>query len=258
MTSVPHITVAPNGARMQKSDHADLPMTDRELAETARKCQAAGARCIHLHVRDSDGVHSLDPGLYRTAISAVSRAAPGMDIQVTTEAAGRYDVAEQLHLLRDLRPTAASISVREIARMPELAPQIYSTALAQKTRVQHIVYGPGCIAQLVQWQAMGLVPANMNDAILVLGQYSPPRSGRPDDLGDVLNRARDAELRVTVCAFGPQEQACLVAAAKLGCDLRVGFENNIRAPDGSIWADNAAAVASLRSACAEQLGDCTG
>lgn len=248
MKTSPRITVAPNGARLQKADHAAVPMTAQELAEVARACQIAGANAIHLHVRELDGTHSLDPDLYRAAIDAVSKAAVGMAIQVTTEAGGRYEVSEQLHLLRDLKPAAASIAVREIARAPELAAEIYATAHQHGIEVQHILYGTSCFDQLADWMATDIVPSTMRDAILVLGQYTPPRAGNPAELPALLEYARDAGLRMTVCAFGPNEQACLLAAAALGSDLRVGFENNRSAPDGSIWGDNAQAVASLRAA----------
>ena len=88
----------------------------------------------------------------------------------------------------------------------------------------------------------------MRDAILVLGRYNPPRAGRADDVPLRVASARQARLRITVCAFGPDEQACLLAAAAIGCDLRVGFENNLMAPDATPRTDNAAAVASLRAA----------
>ena len=48
-----------------------------------------------------------------------------------------------------------------------------------------------------------------------------------------------------LCAFGPREHACLVHAARLGGNLRVGFENSLVDATGSPHADNAASVASL-------------
>ena len=254
MRSAPHITVAPNGARLQKADHPAVPLTPQELAQTARLCHDAGARRIHLHVRDASGAHSLDVGLYRAAISAVKRAVPALEIQVTTEAAGRYQVAEQWALLRGLKPQSASIAVREIARAPtpELGAMIYKTALGLNIQVQHILYDETCLDRLIAWRLRGDVGQSQNDVLLVLGQYAPPRAARPGELAAFVARARLAGLQTTVCAFGPQEQACLVEAAHLGCALRVGFENNITAPDGAIWADNARAVASLRAACAAQ------
>ncbi|WP_415404382.1 3-keto-5-aminohexanoate cleavage protein [Tateyamaria sp. SN3-11] len=248
MNPIPRITVAPNGARLRKADHAALPMTAQELAQTAYACQIAGADAIHLHVRDAQGRHSLDPDIYRDAMAAVSQSAPGMGIQITTEAGARYDVADQLRLLQTLKPAAASIAIREIARAPEMVAEVYATASTHKTDVQHILYGPGCLDQLQDWWARGWAPETMRDAILVLGRYDPPRAGRPDEVKPLVDLAHRAGLRVTVCAFGPDEQACLLAAADMGCNLRVGFENNHVAPAGTVWPDNATAVASLRTA----------
>ncbi|MDJ0820675.1 MAG: 3-keto-5-aminohexanoate cleavage protein [Paracoccaceae bacterium] len=246
----PKITVAPNGARLQKRDHPAVPLTVAEIAATARACKEAGADALHLHVRDGQGAHSLDVGLYREALEAIAEAAPGLGVQITTEAAGRYDVADQLHLIETLHPRAASVAVREMARDATRAARLYTAAHAAGTEVQHILYGPDCYQQLADWHATGLVPADMRDAIAVLGQCDPPRAGQPAELAQHAALAQAGQLEMTVCAFGPPEQACLLAAAHLGWDLRVGFENNIYAPDGTPWPDNAAAVASLRAALA--------
>ena len=91
------IGVAPTGARKSKADHPALPITPREIADTAAACREAGAALLHLHVRDPDGRHSLDAGAYREAIEAV-RHAVGDDlvIQVTSESGGRYAADEQM------------------------------------------------------------------------------------------------------------------------------------------------------------------
>ena len=248
MTRAPHITVAPNGARLQKSDHARVPISTDELAETARDCFVAGANAIHLHVRDKDGAHSLDSEIYREVITHLKQTAPDIEIQITTESADRFSVADQLHLLETLKPAAASISVREIACAPELISRVYSATTRHETKVQHILYDLSCVELLEQWLASSLVPYKMRDSIFVLGQYAPARAGKPNELATLLDAAQSLNLNVTVCAFGPNEQACLIEAAKVGCDLRVGFENNTRTPDGASWASNAQAVAFLKAA----------
>ena len=45
-----------------------------------------------------------------------------------------------------------------------------------------------------------------------------------------------------MCAFGPQENACAIAAASLGGHARVGFENNLFLKSGEQAASNAALV----------------
>lgn len=241
MTQVYSLMVAPNGARRGKADHPALPVTIDELAETARACHFAGADAIHLHVRDADRLHSLDPGLYREAMAAIEDRAPGMGIQVTTESGGIYDVPAQLACLDALRPGAASIAVREMTRNPGAAARVYALARETGTRVQHILYSPVCIAQFNDWRDRGTIRERAPEVILVLGQYQPPLFARPEMLAP-LRANLGGDVNWTVCAFGRTEQACLIEALRLGGQVRIGFENNIETPDGAPLADNTASV----------------
>lgn len=242
----PQIMIAPNGARRGKSDHPGLPITIAETVAVASSCCAAGADALHLHVRDTDGQHTLDVGRYREAITELDNCVPGLAVQVTTESAGRFDVAAQLKCLRQLQPAWASISVREVAREPDLIDRIYAACADQGTRVQHILYDKKDAAVLRDWQCRGRVPRAQSDVILVLGQYNPAVYARPDMVKTGRSDLSD-DTDWMVCAFGPHEQECLLAAAAQGSALRVGFENNLCRPDGSLWADMAEAVRSLRA-----------
>ncbi|SDC90340.1 3-keto-5-aminohexanoate cleavage protein [Ruegeria marina] len=243
--TVPMIMVAPNGARRGKADHARLPLTLDETIGEALACYNAGAASLHLHVRDDAGRHSLDTGRYREALTELARVAPGMAVQITTEAAGLYSPAQQFDCLHRLRPDWASVALREIARDPLIAARLYARAADQGTRIQHIVYDRADLEILLRGRADGSIPLHQDEVICVLGAYDPPRAGAPGDLEAL--RPRIAGLRLAVCAFGPAEQDCLLSAARHGAEiLRVGFENNLLSPDGSLWPNNAAAVASLR------------
>ena len=115
------------------------PMTTEEIAQTALACHRAGADEIHLHVRDDKGMHSLDVERYRNAIDAVKDIAPLIGVQITTESAGIFDVSDQFRCLSELRPRAASISVRELAQDEKMASRIYDLCLESETVVQHII-----------------------------------------------------------------------------------------------------------------------
>lgn len=248
------LMVAPNGARRMTSDHPALPMSADELAATAKACQGEGADAIHLHVREADGTHSLDPSRYREAIAAIEGAAPGMAIQITTEAGGIFDVPAQLACLDALRPAAASVSIREMARDPQLAARAYALAAEAGTQVQHILYTPACIEQLKAWRAEGVIREGQDDVIFVLGQYNPPVPAQPSDLDAFLTVTEGQGLSWTVCAFGRHEHACLLEAIRRGGNVRIGFENNIHTPEGKLLPGNAASVrALLDAACAVGL-----
>ncbi|MEJ6387876.1 3-keto-5-aminohexanoate cleavage protein [Gymnodinialimonas ulvae] len=240
----PFIMVAPTGARLGKADHPALPVSVDEITETAIACKAAGAHGLHLHIRDAEGAHSLDPGRYREAIAAINAQAPRLKLQITTEAADRFEVADQLRCIEALRPEWASVSIREMARDPAVAARLYACAAEASTCVQHILYDAADARLLTVWRRDGIVKDTQTDVILVLGRYAGGPPSRPDHIAPLLGQCTGIN-RWMVCAFGPAEHGCLAEAARLGGDLRVGFENACHGPDGTIWRNNAASVAAL-------------
>ncbi|MFY2826396.1 3-keto-5-aminohexanoate cleavage protein [Ruegeria sp. MALMAid1280] len=237
----PYVLVAPNGARRGRSDHPELPVSIDQIVETARTCFEAGAHGLHLHIRDMRGQHSLDAGQYLETMAELRRVVPEMDVQITTEAAGLFDVPTQLACLEQVRPGWASVSVREIARAPELASRVYGLCAEQGTRVQHILYDAEDAALLVQWREAGVVRDGQLDRLLVLGRYTSDQQSSPQDL-DQFPQAASPWM---VCAFGALEHACLAHATRYGGDVRVGFENSLTDQDGNLWKDNAASVTAL-------------
>lgn len=240
----PLIMVAPTGARRSKADHPALPIKIPEIVATAKDCFASGADALHLHVRDDDGAHTLDAGLYREALAELAGAVPEMRLQITTEAAEVYSVAEQMECLRHVRPSWASISIREIAREENLAARIYGTCVDNGTEVQHILYNENDARLLMDWSQRGILSGSLS-VLLVLGSYSYADSAKNRDL-QLFLAALPSVASWMLCAFGKQEHQHLIRAAELGGDLRVGFENSMISKSGERHADNAASLRALK------------
>lgn len=236
----PYILVAPNGARRSKADHPNLPITIEEILKAATTCHHAGADGLHLHVRDDQGQHSIDAGRYRETIAALKAEVPALDIQITTESADRFSVADQFNCLRDVRPQWASISVRELARDMDLAKRVYALCADQGTRVQHILYDAQDAERLTSWQTKHILRPDQTDRILVIGRKQGGPHPKP-----VFPDQSQRQDRWMLCAFGPHEHLYLAKAAELGGDVRVGFENALVDETGQPWPDNAASVAAL-------------
>ncbi len=242
------ICVAPNGARRTLADHAALPVTPSRIAACAAACADAGASMIHLHVRDDDQRHVLDAGRYRDAMAAI-REVVGRDllIQATTEAAGRYGPAEQMALVRDLRPEAVSLALRELvpdAQSEAAAGGFFRWLESEGIASQIILYDVADLRRLIDLGRRGVVPGSFRRVLFVLGRHVADRISVPADLLPFL--ARSGGLSWMCCAFGHLEAACLATAAAFGGQLRVGFENNIHAPDGRLAVDNAEQVRRVR------------
>lgn len=244
MSGLSMITVAPNGVRPRKRDHACLPVTVAEIARAARTSHAAGAGTIHLHVRDADERHVLDAGLFREACAAIREASPGLLIQATTEAAGRYDPAGQRRFGRDVMDAVdgLSFSLREMFAddAAGAASAFYREAHERAVPVQHIAYDARDARLLATLVRTGLVPEKRPQALFVLGRETG--TAAPGDLLPFLKLTHDLNLDWAACAFGPRETACLAQAARLGGKVRVGFENNWINADGTIASSNAERV----------------
>lgn len=251
MITLPQIMVAPTGARRTKADHPLLPMTPREIAETARECQAAGAGAIHAHVRGDNDEHLLDAGRYREVMDLVAEHAPGMLVQVSTEAVGLYAPEAQMELVRALRPTAISVALREIAPTGEDEPvaiRFYDWCSSSGIAVQHILYDAADLQRLAALVAAGQVDGSALSMLYVLGRYTPGQQSTAADLEPFLAAASllSQQPEWMVCAFGLGETACLTAALRAGGNVRVGFENNLFHADGSLADSNQSRVAMIR------------
>lgn len=244
------IMVAPNGSRRNKRDHPRLPITPAELAETALECQAAGASAIHLHVRDEAGRHSLSPLAYRAAISAIeAKCGAGLVTQVTTEAAGQFDLPEQVALVRALLPAAVSFSLVEMLRHGEAAAIDFLRWAGQAgVAIQFILYSTEEVRLFERmWRMPGTPIPEHPVIIVVVGRYSETQEssvGEFDRLHAALVESGLAEASVWMtCAFGTGELACLERSIARGGHARVGFENAVVDAAGKVARDNAERVA---------------
>ncbi len=252
------IAVAPNGARKMHADHPALPLAADEIARTARSCVNSGAALLHLHVRNPDGQHTLDASRYDEAISAVrSAVGPDMVIQITTEAVGRYKPAEQMAVVERVRPEACSIALREMTNAgDDESEDRYVRFLADCRSagiwVQHILYDRNDIERFKRLWTEGKV-GERPSVLFVVGRNAVSGQADPLDLIEMLSLFGASNMHKadwTVCGFGVNETRILAAAVAFGGHVRVGFENSLLRPDGSVAQSNEERV----SDCASLIG----
>lgn len=251
------IGVAPNGARRTHADHPALPLTPEEMARTASEVLAAGAGLLHLHVRDDAAGHSLDPARYRDSIAAVKDAVGNqLIIQITTEACGIYGREEQIRTVETLTPEACSVALRELCPTDDPSDigayaRFLTDCLREGVRVQHILYDAGDLSRFRRFQSEGVIPEARPFILLVVGRYTAhPDHWQPEflKLMTALHAPGASVPDWAVCGFGTAQIAILTAAAALGGHVRVGFENGLHRPDGSLAQNNADLVGLCRTA----------
>jgi uncharacterized protein (DUF849 family) len=237
------IAVAPNGGRKTKADHPALPLTPAELAATAAECLEAGAAMIHVHVRDAEGRHLLDAEAYRTTTAAIRDAVGDrLVVQITSEALGVYRPDEQMRVVRETRPEAVSLALREYlgdGAGEKAFADFLSWLAREKVMPQIILYDMEDAARLEALRRKGVLPWENVPVLYVLGRYTKTQQSAPTDLLPFLAPDQPRFGSWMVCAFGRDEAACVSTAALLGGHARIGFENNLLLPDGSTAASNA-------------------
>lgn len=240
------LAIGPNGSRRGKSDHPALPITKAEIVREAASWRDAGASMLHLHIRDAEGRHSLDPDIYKDVLSAV-REVVGQDmvLQMTTEAGGIFDRETQMAAARAVRPEAISLALREIApdqsHDGELA-EFLGWMRKEGIAPQVILYDRGDLMRLVDLARQGTIDGAETSVLYVLGRYSEDQTSKPVELLSFLGVNGLPFRDWMVCAFGRDESRCAALAALLGGHVRVGFENNLHLPDGDIAPDNTAVI----------------
>ena len=240
--SLPKLMVAPNGSRRMKTDHESIPITIDEICKTAKACYNSGAEALHFHVRDNDGLHVLDAGLYKEALNELEHQVPKMHIQVTTEAVGKYSPEEMRKLAYDVTPPGTSIGTAELipSRNPtEEDIKLYKYLTEAGTKIQHILYNPQDVDLLVKLLNKAEIPIKGAWCLFVIGHYTGKIS-YPEKISEFLKvmKNNNVNLDWSICAFAKEEMSCLEKAINLGGKIRVGFENSLYMPNGEIAPNN--------------------
>jgi uncharacterized protein (DUF849 family) len=89
------LQAALNGDR----DHPAAPRTPEDMAREARAAVDAGARSLHIHPYDADGVQTLEPRACAATLRTVRSACPGVPVSLTTSADVEPDPRRRLALV---------------------------------------------------------------------------------------------------------------------------------------------------------------
>jgi len=237
------IMSAPNGARQQKSDHPAVPLSPEELADCAESLLPLGVSVLHLHVRDSGGGHSLDAGRYREAMAAIAeRVGDRLIVQVTTEAMGIYERRQQMELVRELKPEAVSLAMRELCpdkQSLDESGEFFRELREQGIWPQFILYTATEAARFDALRRDGFFGGESPFALAVLGRYQESVEGSTVGLIKFLEATDTADFPWAICCIGHLEGEVVCRAAKLGGHVRIGFESNRLLPNGQVARDNA-------------------
>ena len=224
------VTVAPTGAETSKQDCPQLPTTLEELVETARRCEAAGAAMIHVHIRDDEHRPTLDLGRLTATVEAL-REATDLVVQLSTGGSVHDPLADLLMVL-DADPDACSLTMGTTNFGDDVFsnPWPFITELYQLSQEREVVpefelFDLGHVASLRRLlDRFGLPYGGRVHVDLVMG-VPGGMPGTADALVAAVAALPEQTTSWSATGIGRSTLAVALASLSKGGHLRVGMED---------------------------------
>jgi len=262
------ITCSISGAIANREQCPAIPYTPAEYAAEARRIVDEGGVMIHIHARKPDGTPSYEVEDFQ-AITEAIRAEVGEQaiVNFSTGTIG-VPVAKRIAYLRACRPEVAALNMgsmnyakysksrkRFVFKMVFQNPfdeivELLEAMNELHIKAEHECFDVGHVGSLAPLIDMGVLrqPLHVDCVMGVVGGIPPSARNLaamvdniPPDPDGVGTRSHWGVIGIS------REQWMLVAAAlTLGGSIRVGLEDNLYLPDGTMARSNGELVAKAR------------
>ena len=246
------ITCAVSGAVANKDQCPGIPYTPEEYAKEVRRAADAGASMVHIHAREPNGTPTVAVEHYRAITQAILADTPDIIINFSTGWVG-LPMAERVGHITDLKPEVGALN------MGSMNYAKYSRK--RKSFVFNFVFENNfddIIFLLERMKESGVKPececfdvghVESVEPLLDLGVIAAPVqfSLIHGVLGGISATARNVAHMASVVpqgstwgviAISRDQWIMLGAAAALGGNVRVGFEDNFYLPSGDMASSN--------------------
>jgi uncharacterized protein (DUF849 family) len=231
------ITVAPTGAETSKQDCPQLPTTLEELVETARRCEAAGAAMIHVHIRDDDHRPTLDVKRLTETVDALHEATD-LVVQLSTGGSVHDPLEDRLKVL-DAAPDSCSLTMGTTNFGDDvfLNPWPFITDLYQLTQEREVVpefelFDLGHVASLRRLLDQHALPYGGRVHVDLVMGVPGAMPGTADSLIAAVNALPGEVKSWSATGIGRSTVPVALAALSKGGHLRVGMEDVLTLANG--------------------------
>jgi 3-keto-5-aminohexanoate cleavage enzyme len=255
------ITCAISGALANREQCPAIPYTPAEYAAEARRIVDEGGVMIHIHARRPDGTPSHAVEDFRAITEAV-RAEVG-DAAILNYSTGTVGVPveERIAYLRALRPEVAALnmgSMNYAKYSPRRREFVFQAVFANPfdeivgllramtehgIRPEHECFDLGHVGSLAPLVDMGLLSAPLHVSFVMGVTGGVPATAR--NLAAMADNVPDGA-HWGVIGVSRAQWMLVAAALTLGGSVRVGLEDNLYLPDGTMARSNGDLVAKAR------------
>lgn len=228
------LTAALTGAVTPKTINENIPMTPEEISEDAYRVWQAGASVVHFHMRDDEGLGTMDKERFKRTLDLLRTNHPDCDVVINCTTAGdnRAGYDERLAHLPYVLPEIATFDAGSFNWTPDGIFDNGPAFLAKLGQVttdlgikpEYEIFDTGMMGNVAYYAKQGLVraPFHFQFVLGVLGAMS----STVENLA-YLKSLLPAESTWSAFGIGRDHLKIMYATLALGGHVRVGLEDNV-------------------------------
>lgn len=240
------ITAALTGGFGTKKEIPNLPVTSKEIAESAREAYEAGAAVVHVHLRDDQGVATADLDIARRTMAAIREDCPEVIINLSTGVSTTVPFEERMRLV-EIKAPIMSFDIctmtfgmdSELRNPPALVRRQAARMLELGIKPELELFDLGHLHYAFQLLSEGLLV----EPLLVSFVFGK-MGGMPADPGVLATLVRELPPGTAwqVIAVGKHHTPMTTIGLAMGGNARTGFEDTRMVERGRIATSNAELV----------------
>lgn len=230
------ITCALCGTGTTKAQTPYVPITPDEIAADAVAVVKAGASVLHIHVRDENGVNTMNTARFVEVVTKVRNAlkAEHLDAVLNLTTSGtKFTIEERTRHLYELRPEMCSFDPGSMnwsnryvfMNTPEFLERLGDVTQELGIKPECEIFDGGMLGNVAYYLKKGKLTAPTHFQF-VLG-VAGGMPGNIDSLAYMLPKLPVGSTW-SITGIGKSHVPCMLAGLSAGCNgLRVGLEDNI-------------------------------
>jgi 3-keto-5-aminohexanoate cleavage enzyme len=228
------LTAALTGAVTPKSINDAIPMTPEEISEDAYRVWQAGASVVHFHMRDDEGLGTMDKERFKKTLDLLKANHPDCDVVINCTTAGDHRATEDERMahLPYVMPELASYDAGSMNWTPDgvflNSPQfLEKLGLMMKElniKPEFEIFDAGMAGNVLYYASKGVLTGPLHFQF-VLGVTG----GMPATVESLvyLKNLIPADSTWSAFGIGRDHQKVIYGSLALGGHIRVGLEDNV-------------------------------
>ena len=243
------ITAALTGAATMRNQNPSVPYKPEEFAEEAYKCWKSGAAMVHVHAREDGGMATHDHARIKATHDAIKDKCPDLIVCLSSAVGMGKTTEQRISQIVYVKPEVASLNTNTMnfGIVDRKTGKIFIDYVFENTFNMLQDFAKAMEANSVKPEIECYDMGGLDNTIMIgkQGIFSDPmnfnfvwgvaggQQFRTEAFIAMMN-ALPPKANFTTCGVGTDQYPAIMQSCILGGHMRVGLEDNIRMPNGTL------------------------